>query len=136
RPDLRRSPDGDSYSSAVVSREPSGGVSIGPWVQDGSSGRRGSCSNRGGLPGPVEEPGRHRPFALDLDLAARREGELSAEASVEAFGDLDPPADTAGFHAAGGIDRVAPEVVHELLASDHAGDSVPGVHANPHAQRE
>ena len=41
-----------------------------------------------------------------------------------------------GFHAAGGIDRVAPEVVDELGPADHPGDDRSRVDADAHPKRQ
>ena len=39
---------------------------------------------------------------------------------------------TVRLHAAGEVDGVAPEIVGELMPTDHSGNHGPGVDANPH----
>src|SRR5688500_18209806 len=69
-----------------------------------------------------EIPSFHVAFALDRNSAAVLAEELVLEQLVGGAGDLDAVGGALRFHAAGRVDRVAPEVVKEALATDDAGD--------------
>ena len=45
--------------------------------------------------------------------------------------DLDPVRDAMGFHAAGRVDRVAPQIVNEFVSSDNSRDDGAGVDPDP-----
>src|SRR5947208_10875628 len=81
-----------------------------------------------------ELPAGHRPLAFDLDRAARRQPVAVAQQLVRALGDLDRPGQRVGLHAAGGVHRVAPEVVDELRPADDTGDD--GAGGDPDANVE
>src|SRR5262249_25365637 len=72
---------------------------------------------------PADEvPRLHLALALDRDPAPRLALELVGEQLVRRTGDLDPPGRSVGLHTARRVHGVAPEVVQEALAADHAGD--------------
>src|SRR5215213_624388 len=76
-----------------------------------------------------QEPCGHRALALDVDHAARLKSERALEASIDRFGHLDSIGQAVRFHSTGRIHRVAPDVIAELLAADHAGYG--RAHMNP-----
>src|SRR5437667_4117243 len=69
-----------------------------------------------------EQVGGHWSFALDVHGVAPAEFVAVSKALVGPLGDLNGAGLGVGFHAAGGIDRVAPEVVDELGPADPPGD--------------
>ena len=87
-------------------------------------------------------------LVIDIPGAVLRDERLSARLdqyrqlgcliSIDDFGvdnsDLDTIWDTMRFHAAGGIYRVTPHVVNELLESDHSGHGRSGVHSDPNLE--
>ena len=68
--------------------------------------------------------------ALDHDRALRPAVERVLDQFVGAAGDLDRAALALRFHAAGDVHDVAPQIVDELLAADHARHHRPGVDAD------
>src|SRR4029453_16103402 len=80
-------------------------------------------------------PCRGHHLALDGDWSSPREAVAVAQALVGALGDLDAAGDPVGFHAAGGVDDVAPQVRADFFAADDAGDHRAGVDADAHGQR-
>ena len=83
-----------------------------------------------------EEPRRQAALALDLDQPARLELVPAAQPFFDRAGDLDLPGDPQRFHARGQVDRVAPDVVDELLGPDHPGDHRPAVDSDPELHAE
>src|SRR5947209_527915 len=82
-----------------------------------------------------EEIGVHQPLALYLDRAAGAKVVAVSQTIEGPRGNLDCPGWSVRLHAAGGVDGVAPEVVAELRAPDHASDYWAGVDADSHLQR-
>src|SRR5829696_52146 len=78
-----------------------------------------------------EVPGLDVALALDRDRAPCLELELAAEQLVRRARDLDPPRRAVGLHSAGHVHRVAPEVVQEPLAANHAGHDGARVDPDP-----
>src|SRR5262249_59164173 len=102
------------------------------------SGRGAVAGMTGSAFGPMrseEQVGGHWSFALDVHGVAPAEFVAVSKALIGALGDLNGAGLGVGFHAAGGVDRVAPEVVDELGPADHAGDDRPGVDADAHPKR-
>src|SRR5437870_2544191 len=62
----------------------------------------------------------HLPLALHLDCAALAQLKPMSQAFVGPLGHLDRAGQRVRFHAAGGVDGVAPKVVAELRSPDHA----------------
>src|SRR5947208_15329562 len=62
-----------------------------------------------------QEIRRHRPLALDVDLAPAFELVGRNQATIRFLGYLDPSRDTARLHPAGGVDGIAPDVVRESV---------------------
>ena len=73
----------------------------------------------------------HRTLPLDLNRTALSQLETVSQALVCALGHLDRAGQRVRFHAAGGVDGVAPQVVAELRAPDHARDDRAAVDADP-----
>jgi hypothetical protein len=69
-----------------------------------------------------EIPGLYLTLALDRDRPPGLVHELVPEQFLRRSGDLNPPRRPVGFHPTRGVHGIAPEVVQEALAADHAGD--------------
>ena len=80
--------------------------------------------------GSDEEIGSHLAFPFDVDDSPLLERERRREAKVCPLGYLDGTGHSVRFHSAGCVDRIAPQVVDELLVSDHAGDDRSDVHSD------
>src|SRR4029079_15790006 len=81
-------------------------------------------------------PGAHAAFALHLDLAALLQHEVALEEALRAFAQLDSVGLAMRLHARRGVDRVAPQVVAELVLADDAGHDRPDFDTDAQAQRE
>src|ERR1700733_5827748 len=93
-----------------------------------------------GFGAPANLPADYTPYfqsacAFHLDGSGGFAVELSADQIVGAAGDLDRPALPMRFHAARQVHRLAPEIVDELFAADHAGDHRPGIDADAERKR-
>src|SRR5688500_14653734 len=73
---------------------------------------------------------------LDRDRPPRLALELVAEQLVRRAADLDPPRRPVRLHAAGRVDSIAPEVVEEALAADHARYHRARIDADPELEAE
>src|SRR5687768_17737550 len=73
----------------------------------------------------VDEPDRQLSLALDVDHSAWFADKVVVDQVVGLLRDLDQSTRAIGFHAAGSIDGIAPQVVDELLATDHTRDHRP-----------
>ena len=69
----------------------------------------------------------HLAFALDVDGTALFKFEIAVQQTPGGVRYLDTPGDTAGFHAAGSVDNVSPQVVEKLSLADDPRDDRPTV---------
>src|SRR5205807_5482326 len=74
-------------------------------------------------------------LALDVEGAARLEGEEVLQPLVDRPRHLDRIGQAVRFHAAGKVHRVAPQVVDVLALADHAGHHRAAVDADAQAHR-
>src|SRR5690348_5200001 len=70
-----------------------------------------------------QEPGVHRSLALEVDGAPFLEPERLAQSPSSGPRDLHPPSHAVGFHAAGDVHGVTPQVIDELALAYDAGHS-------------
>src|SRR5205814_8299536 len=111
-------PDARMAPSASARTRPGSGARYHLWRPDWL---RTGTGFGGGVRSTNQVPGFHLPLALDRDRSPRLAHELVLEQLLRRPGDLDPPRGPLGLHAARGVHSVAPEVVQEPLAADHAG---------------
>ena len=72
----------------------------------------------------------HGADVLDVDDAAGLSFKLIVEQRARGGGDLDESRLTLGFHAAGEVDGVTPEIVGEFFGADYAADDRAAVEAD------
>jgi hypothetical protein len=81
-----------------------------------------------------QEPGLHLTLPFYRHLAPGYTNACILEQFIGVSGDLDLSGYAMGFHAAGHIDRGAPDIVVEFLAADHASDHRAGADADAKGQ--
>ena len=84
-----------------------------------------------GLSG-YQKPGLHRAFALHIDGAAVFKIIIIFEKLLGRGGYLYAALRTMGFHPAGGVDRVPPQVVDEPTFSNYTGYHGAGTNSDSH----
>ena len=81
-----------------------------------------------------EPPGAHRALAFDLDRPARLADEAIFEELVGQFRQLDLPRFAVRLHSRRRVDRIAPDVEHELAPSDDSTDDRARIDADPEVE--
>src|SRR5476649_1331354 len=84
----------------------------------------------------VQKPSVHLALAFYLDGPAFFKRELPVQSLPGGVGHMDAPGHAVGFHPAGRVDRVAPQVVEKFALADDAGDDRAGADADADPQLE